>query len=131
VKVVEQVLKLSKEIFALEHQEKRLRAEREAKKLQLAKLLREQDGDAPSAGEEEAPVGSVPSQVLALFQSRLGQPLTVDQIEQQLPSCDRNSIRTALSRLKAARQIENPDRGTYVMPNTGANEPDVQEGVSE
>lgn len=127
MKVVEQVLRLSKEIFALEQQEKRIRAEREAKKLQLAKLLRDQGGDAPATGDEEPPVGSVPSQVLALFQSRLGEPLTVDQIEQQLPGCDRNSIRTALSRLKAARQIENPDRGTYIMPTTSANEPDVQE----
>lgn len=108
---VDAVLKLSREIFHLEQQERSIRARREAKKAELARLLA---GEAAPAEAErsEFRAGSLPARVLELLVAETPNAMTADALA-RVVARDVNSIRTVLSRLKALGHVEKIGRGEY------------------
>jgi len=134
MKLVDQILKLSKEIIALEQQEKRLRALRERKKLELAALANSEPG-ATAQVESPGRAGTLTVQVMAVLLARAGEQLTVDDIRSQLSgNSDENSVRTALSRLKQSGQVINPERGRYTAAEavaTDKEEPQEEPATTE
>jgi len=107
---VDQVLKLSKEIFQLERQERSLKAKREQKKTELARLLAGET--LPSAARPEYRAGTLTSRIVQLLSGRYPESLTAEAIATSLET-DTPTVRSTLSRLKTAHQIESPNRGEY------------------
>src|SRR5687768_5227190 len=96
---VDQVLKLSKEIFQLEQQERNLRAKREQKKAELARVLAGES--LPTAARPEYRAGTLTSRVVQLLSTRYPECLTAEAIASNLAT-DTPTVRSTLSRLKTA-----------------------------
>ncbi|HEY8165466.1 MAG TPA: hypothetical protein VIF83_07930 [Gemmatimonadaceae bacterium] len=107
---VDQVLKLSREILKLERQERGIRHKRDLKKAELARLLAG-EGVVPTRVAEFRP-GSMTARVAALLLSKYPESMTAEAIANALGT-DAPSVRSTLSRLKTADQIESPNRGEY------------------
>ena len=105
------VLKLSREIFHLEQQERAIRARREAKKVELARLL-STDGRNLAAVRPDFRAGSLPAQVLDAVGSGVQQSFTAEQLAEMLGR-EVSSIRAVLSRLKSLGHVEKAGRGEY------------------
>lgn len=107
---VDQVLKLSREILKLERQERSLRHKRDLKKAELARLLAGES--APAARMAEYRPGSMTARIVSLLVSKHPESMTAEAIAQTLGT-DVASVRSTLSRLKSADQVESPNRGEY------------------
>lgn len=106
---VDTVLKLSREILKLERQERTLRHKRDLKKAELARLLA---GDTSAPARTEYRPGTMTAKIVSLLVSKYPDSMTAETIAQTLDT-DPASVRSTLSRLKNAEQIESPGRGEY------------------
>ncbi len=107
---VDQALKLSREIMKLEQQERSIRARRDEKRTELAKLLAGESIGPPPKPEYRP--GSLTSKIMQLLSTRYPESLTTEAIANALET-DPPSVRSTLSRLRSAHQIESPSRGEY------------------
>lgn len=107
--LVDQALKLSREIMKLEQQERHLREKREQKRAELARLL--SGGELPAQKQEYRP-GSLTSKIIGLLQARYPEALSAEAIASALQT-DPATVRSPLSRLKAQHHVESPSRGEY------------------
>ena len=107
---VDHVLKLSREILKLERQERNLRHKRDLKKAELARLITG-EGTPPVRIAEFRP-GSITARVMDLLTTKYPASMTTEEIATTLGT-DPGSVRSTLSRLKNADQIESPNRGEY------------------
>jgi predicted Rossmann fold nucleotide-binding protein DprA/Smf involved in DNA uptake len=129
---VDAVLKLTREIFHLEQQERAVRAKREARKLELARLLAGEPGNEAQQRPEFRP-GSLPARVLELLTASAPTSMNADAMARALGH-DINAIRAVLSRLKAGGQIEKTGRGEYRARTEAQIDPSGKEsaqGVGE
>jgi DNA-binding transcriptional ArsR family regulator len=107
---VDIVLKLSREIIALEAQERAIRAKRDAKKEELTRVL---NGEAPlEAPKSDFRAGSAVSRIIEILIAEYPKALTAEDLTRHT-GIEMNAVRTSLSRLKNAHQITSPSRGEY------------------
>lgn len=107
---VDHVLKLSREILKLEQQERNLRAKRDEKRAELARLLTGENS--PPLPQPDFRAGSLTSKVMHLLTTVYPQALSAETIASTLES-NTPSVRSTLSRLKTAHQVDSPSRGEY------------------
>lgn len=106
---VDQVLKLSREILKLEQQERSIRARRDEKRAEMAKLLAGENLPLP---RPDYRAGSLTSKIVHLLATTYPAILTAEAIASTLET-DTPTVRSTLSRLKTAHQVESPNRGEY------------------
>jgi hypothetical protein len=107
---VDQVLKLSREILKLEQQERSIRARRDEKRAEMARLLAGEN--LPPLPPPEYRAGSLTSKIVHLLSTKYPAILTAEMIASTLDT-DTPTVRSTLSRLKTAHQVESPNRGEY------------------
>lgn len=106
---VDQVLKLSREILKLEQQERGIRARRDEKRAEMARLLA---GENLPSERPDYRAGSLTSKIVHLLSTTYPAILTAEMIANSLQT-DTPTVRSTLSRLKTAHQVESPNRGEY------------------
>lgn len=110
---VDIVLKLSREIIALEQQERAIKAKRESKKAELASILA---GDTPPEPRADFRPGSAAQRIIDVLNAEYPAALTAEDIAKRT-NIETNAVRTSLSRLKSAHQVTSPSRGAYQAIN--------------